>query len=283
MSSAKKILLAAAGLLLASAAVCGVQAWRERSVGPVGRPVLSGPIYVPVAVDAPAVKAEVWDAPAPLARGREWVYDVFTPPEIFYSPRTRQFAVKPPPGVGDDTPELPFGVELVAVKRDPFRLQLIGYVGEDADARGVFENRMSGEIFLAAAGRRVPNLALTVKAFGVRREGIALPESMTVNQRVATAVIHDEQSRQDVTLTQRERHFSGNMFALVASTGETATREVRVGDVFKIGDANYRIEKIVLDPAAIEITKTAPTLELPERRTLPVRFDPTESPASSSP
>ena len=282
-NSAKNLLVVAAALALVSVAAFAGLAWREGAMDSVGRPALTGAAYTPVAVDAPVVKAETWDAPAPLARGRDWVYDVFTPPEIFYSARTRQFAVKPPAGTAEDAPEIPFGLELVAVKRDPFRLQLIGFVGEDADARGVFENRVSGEVFLAAAGRRVPDLALDIKAFSVRPEPVAIPDSMTVNQRVATAVIHDANSRQDVTLTQRERHFSGSVFALVAPPGETAPREVRAGDAFTLGDATYRIGKISLDPAAIEITKTAPSLDAPDRRTLPLRFDSTDTPASVSP
>jgi hypothetical protein len=283
MNSAHKLLLAGAGLALVSAAVFAGLAWRAGSAGPIGRPALTGAPYTPVAVDAPVVKTETWDAPAPHPRGRDWVYDVFTPPEIFYHARTRQFAVKPPAGTGEDAPEVPFGVELIAVKRDPFRLQLIGYVGEENEARGIFENLVSGEVFLAAAGRRVPNLALSVKSFAVHREPVVIPDSMTVNQPVATAVIHDDKSRQDVTLTQRERHFTGSVFALVAPPGATVTREVRPGDAFQIGDATYRVESISLDPAAVEITKTAPSLDAPDRRTLPLRFDLTDSSASTSP
>ena len=151
-----------------------------------------------------------------------------------------------------------------------------GGAGE-GDARGVFENRLSGEVFLASAGHRVADLALSVKRFHVSTESVAIPESMNFKARVASAVVHDNRTDRDVTLTQRERHFTGNAFALVALAGESAPREVRTGDTFSVGPVTYRIEKIVLDPAAIDVTKTAPDLAAPLRRSLLPRFDPAES------
>ena len=214
---------------------------------------------------------------APLPRGRDWIYDVFTPPEIFYNARTRQFAVMAPAPVGDETPEGPFGLELVSVRPEPFRLQLIGYVGAGSDARGVFENRRSGEIFLGSTGFRVADLALSIKRFGVRSESVAIPDSMSFLQPVATAVITDVRTGRDITLSQRERRFTGNTFALVALAGESAPREVLPGDMIKAGGATFRIEKITLEPAAIDVVKTAPDLTAPVQRTLPIRFDPTDA------
>ena len=278
-SSAKPLLLAAAALFAVSAGVFGVLTWRLRAVPPVGRPPLTAAPYVPVAVVAPAVKNLAWETPAPLARGRDWLYDVFTPPEIFYSPRTRQFAVT---AVGsDDVVEAPFGLELVSVRPEPFRLQLIGYVGGagEGEPRGIFENRLSGEVFLASAGHRVADLALSIKRFTVRSETVAIPDSMAFRAQVATAVVHDTRTGRDLTLTQRERRFTGNVFAQVALTGDAAAapREVRPGDTFNVGPVTYRIGPITLDPAGIDVTKSAPDLAAPVRRILPLRFDATDS------
>lgn len=275
--SAKSLLLAATALAVVSAGVFGTLIWRQGAAAPLGRPPLSAAPYAPAAVEAPTVKHTVWEAPAPLARGRDWIYDVFTPPEIFYNARTRQFAVSAPLPATDDAPESPFGLELVSVRPEPFRLQLIGYVGGARDARGIFENRRSGEVFLASTGYRVADLALTLKRFTVRSEPVAIPESMSFMQPVATAVVHDTRTGRDITLSQRERRFTGNVFALVAIAGESAPREVLPGDTFKSGTATYRVEKITLEPAAIDVTKTAPDLAAPVQRTVPLRFDPTDA------
>src|SRR5476651_1308117 len=226
LSREKTILLAAFAAAALSSSVFGVLAWRNTRLlrGPVAGVQLRPSAYTATAVDAPAVKIELWNAPPAQSRGRDWVYDTFTPPEIFYNARSQHFTVKPPTSVADEIPEQPFGLELVSVRPEPFRLQLIGYVGTEGDWRGTFQNLVTGEVFLAAAGRRVPNLALSIKALDVRAADVTLPQSMTTRQRVATAVVHDERTHRDVTLTHRERQFTGGLSAFVAPAGEPGTR-----------------------------------------------------------
>ena len=134
-----------------------------------------------------------------------------------------------------------------------------------------FQNVLSGEVFLAAGGRRVPNLGLHIKSLEVAPQPVPPPDSMTTRQRVATAVVRDEKTQRDVTLTHRERHFTGALFAFVAEPGESAAREVRTGDAFKLGEATYRIERIEMTPPSIEVVKESPSLSQPDRRTLTPR------------
>jgi hypothetical protein len=94
---------------------------------------------------------------------------------------------------------------------------------------------------------------------------------MTTQQRVATAVIRDEKNNRDITLTHRERFFTGTVFAFVAETGQSAAREVRSGDTFKVGEATYRVDRIETTPPSVEITKEAPNLLQPDRRVLSPR------------
>lgn len=286
-SSDKGLLLGAAALVVASAGFFGTLAWREagRQRAPVPQVTLLDTPYTPAAaVDAPAVKTETWAPPLAQSRGRDWLYDTFTPPEIFYQARSRQFTVKPPWSMGEGEPEEAFGLELVAVRPEPFRLQLIGYVGEEGNWRGTFENVATGEVFLAAAGRHVPKLGLSIRSLEVRAQPIALPESMTTRQRIATAVVRDEKTGRDITLTHRERQFTGTVSAFVAAPGQSATREVRAGDTFKLGDATYRIEKIQLAPPALDLTKESPALAQPDRRTLvPRETDVLEKPEGGGP
>jgi hypothetical protein len=274
--SPKTLLIAGTSLLVVSTVVFGGLIWRAQSSVILSQPTLTAAAYVPVGVDSPVVKNTVWEAPSALARGRDWLYDLFTPPEIFYNTRSRQFAVSAQL-TGDEAAEVPFGLELVSVRPEPFRLQLIGYVGGAGEARGIFENRRTGEVFLASAGHRVADLAIEIKAFNVRAEAVVIPESTSFSQRVATATIQDLRAKRDLTLTQRERHFTGNVFGIVALEGESTPREVLAGDTLKLGTTSYRIERIATEPATIEVTKTAPDLAAPVRRTIPLRFDLTET------
>jgi hypothetical protein len=267
----EKILLAVAlAGAVASGATFGALGRRPARApgGPAAPVTLSAAPYQPTAPGAPVVTTGRWPPPVAQARGREWIYDAFTPPEIFYNARTKQFTVKPPAGAITEEPAEPFGLELVGVRPEPFRLQLIGYAGGAGDWRGTFQNQVTGEVFLAAAGRRVPDLGLTITSLDVRPVAVALPQSMTTRQKVATAVVHDERTRRDVTLTHRARQFTGAFAALVAAAGEPATREIREREEFKLGAAAYRVEKIELVPPRLEVTKESPTLAQPDRRTL---------------
>lgn len=275
VSSHRVILFASLAVAVTSVAAFGIFGWgdlRSAHAGDVSAPLADAP-YVPARVEVGSFKTEGWSPPSSQSRGREWVYDLFTPPEIFYNARSKQFTVKPPAGFLEDEPSESFGLELAAVRPEPFRLQLIGYLGEEGNWRGTFENLVSGEVFLGTAGRRVPGLAVTIRSLEVRVQPVALGRSMATRQRVATAVIHDERSGREVTITHRERRFTDSLSALVAAPGATATREVRLGEVFKLGDATYRIEKIQLSPPLLEVTKESPGRAQPDRRTLAPRED----------
>lgn len=280
--SKDKVLLGAALLfVVASVAVFGTFAWRHvgAPAGPAPSVELANTPYEAKALAAPPIKTETWAAPVAQTRGREWIYDTFTPPEIFYNARSKQFTVKPPSSLLDDDALEAFGLELVAVRPEPFRLQLIGYAGGEGHWRGTFQIVGTGEVFLGATGKRVPNLALSIKSLDVSLQPIRVGDSMVTRQLVATAVIRDEKAGRDVTLTHRERAFTGTLSAFVAVPGETATREVRTGDLFKIGDATYRVEKIQITPPSAEIVKESPTLTQPDRQILlPRESDAAETP-----
>jgi hypothetical protein len=261
-------------LALASAAVFGTMVWRHIGFpsGEVPTVELAAAGYEAKAPEAPAVRTETWAAPVAQSRGRDWIYDTFTPPEIFYNARSKQFTVRPPSSLVEEVVQEDFGIELVAVQPEPFRLQLIGYVGAGGSWKGTFLNGVTGEVFLAGAGRRVTGLGVTIKSLDVNLQPVRGGEGgMVTQQRVATAVVTDEKTGRDVVLTHRERHFTGMIFAFVAAPGDSASREVRTGDIFKLGEATYKIESVQMSPPSIEITKEAPSQALPDRRSLTPR------------
>ncbi len=269
--SSDKVLIGVALLLaLASAGAFGTLALKQGTgpAAPVPQVQLAEAPYVPTAPEAPPIKTETWGAPVAQTRGRDWIYDAFTPPEIFYNARTKQFTVKPPSSLLDEDQLEVFGLELIAVRPEPFRLQLIGFAGSERSAKGIFQNAGTGQVYVASAGLRVPQLDATVIRFDLSPQLIRSGESMATKQLVATAVVRDEKAKREVTLTNRERVFTGTLFAFVAATGESAAREVRTGDSFKLGEATYRIDNISITPPTIEVTKEAPTLTQPDRQIL---------------
>ena len=184
-----KMLIGAALLLVvASAAVVGTLFWRQVGTpsGPAPTVELASAPYEARAVAAPAVKTETWAAPVAQSRGREWIYDTFTPPEIFYNARSKQFTVKPPSSLVDDEVPEPFGLELVAVRPEPFRLQLIGYAGGEGHWRGTFQVVKTGEVFLGTTGKSIPALALTIRSLDVSLQPVRVGEG-TITKQIGRA------------------------------------------------------------------------------------------------
>ncbi len=287
VSSSDKVLIGiAVTTAIASAAVFGTLVWRKSNAPPpaVEKVELSNTPYVASVAEPAPVKTEPWAAPTAQSRGREWIFDAFTPPEIFYNAKSKQFTVRPPTSLAEEEVEEEFGIELVAVRPEPFRLQLIGYMGDEGHWRGTFQNLLSGETFLGSTGRRVPTLALSIKNLEVRPQAVTVGEGTVTQQRVATAIVYDERTKREVTLTHRERMFTGTVSAFVAAPGETATREVRPGDSFKLGESTFVIDKVTLTPPAIEVTKQSPNLGQPDHRTLnPREPDEPDAPEAEAP
>ena len=214
--------------------------------------------YAPGNLGDPVVGKATWPSPAPQGRGAGWIYDVFTPPEIFYDAPANRFVVEPPSdrSQSSDPDATAAGLELVAVKREPFRLQLLGYVGRQGNYLGTFENRLTTGVFLAAAGRQVPELDLMITDFTVQRQPVPMADGTLSNQWVATAVVRDELTGRSTTLTVGELGYTDELCAVLAAAedGEEGIREVRQGEEIESLDRTYRIERLQLEPPTVELS-----------------------------
>lgn len=226
--------------------------------------------YAPVGVDASKVETSIWPAAPAQKRGSEWIYDVFTPPEIYYNEATKEFSVTPPTTPVVVKVEIPFGLDLVEIKQDVFRLQLVGYVGNAGSYLGTFENAITGETFLAKAGKKIPALGLTVRAFEVKRNLVPAKDSMPIYETVAAAVVVDDKTGDEVTLTNKKRFIKGTPIAVLKATGSDQLFEQKAGTSFSVGDVHYSVGAVTAEPASVEVTKTVPNSKLPETKTLTV-------------
>ena len=240
----------------------------QRRLAPAGEPHFAEESPILPAISVPALPTVVWKDP--VRRG-QWSYDAFTPPEIYYNARTKEFTVTPPDmPVEQDAEqamiETAFGLELISVRPELFPLQLVGFMGGDGNYAGVFENTRTTEHFLARSGWRIPDLGLTIERFEVRRQPLTLVDTMKARTLVATAVVRDEQNGRRTTLTSGVRSLTGQAQAVVQLDG--ARKTVNPGDVLTSGPTTYKIEQISVSPENIAVMRTAPDLTEPERKTL---------------
>lgn len=221
----------------------------------------------------PALTAVSWDEAPAQSRGREWLYDVFTPPVIYYNPRTSSFTVTPPENyapVAAPTSDAPYDIELLAVRQEPYRIQLVGYVGASDNPIATFEIVDTGETVVGRPGRRFERQEFTLQSFDVRRVTTPAGEGMPVVENVAVAVVIDERSGREEILTNRERKMLPRLqatFRIKTFPGETRT--VREGATIEAGGQVYLVTQLSLHPPqAVVSRRSRDALGPSESRTL---------------
>jgi hypothetical protein len=225
-------------------------------------PPTSGRDYEPSSLSIEPPVSQQW-APAPSqSAGENWRFEVFTPPKIYYNEETKQFTVIPPVYKEDTgTPKEPevvkpeFGVKLAKVEQPLFRLQLVGAVDFGPNARGTFENQVTGDIIVATKGRRLDALNLEITDFVALRRRTAVQGGSDVVEDIIYAVVKDTQTGVETRLTAGTRLPDGVLRATLTTT-EGAERVVKAGDTISEGDATFEILEINLEPPSVKVKRT---------------------------
>jgi len=195
------------------------------------------------------------------AADNAWVFDVFTPPVIYYDRGTGGFSDSPPELTAPLEPEIlakPFGIKLVRVVRDPYRLQLIGYSGTEAEPLGIFRNNVTGAGVVARAGEVFPELGLEIRGLVVRREDSIVPYSMPLREIVAVAEIWDEREQRSLRLSSARAASTAQPVAEIRLSGSSELRTVRTGMRIETEQGIFEISGVFSEPDSISVVKQLP-------------------------
>jgi hypothetical protein len=219
----------------------------------------SGSAYEATTIAVTTPTSRTWEKASSQSAGERWVYDVFTPPAIFYNTETKQFTVVPPPPVGSVTDSITtvvdeFGPVLVKVDQPLFRLQLVGYVGEGANARGNFLNVQTGAVVFGTTGKKLPELKLEIVRFSAERRVVQQASGTTLVFTEATAVVRDTETGVETTLDAKLRTPEGPLAATLRLPDGTE-KIVRTGDSFTFGDHTFRIGALQTTPPSVVVSK----------------------------
>lgn len=236
-------------------------------------PAPGGPpaAYAASGLTAPTVLTSDWKEAGPQSAGAEWIYQVFTPPKIYYT--NGEFSVEAPTHVVAPPP--PFGVELVAIKPDLFRLQVVGFYMENGVPIGTFTNMQSGDTFLAQAGLPVPDLDLTIRDFAIKDAPVpGLPPDNDLTEPAAFANVVDSKTGTVTPLSSQSRVLNGPpfiVFKIIAGDrmGELI-QDVKAGGSFKVGDSTFTVGDVKESPIQAVVTKVSPSIKdgTPDTQTL---------------
>ena len=217
----------------------------------------SGRVLSPAENTAPPI----WSDPAEGAESDAWIFDVFTPPVIYYDRETGRFSVSAPEVLAP-TEDLalsePFGLNLERVVREPFRLQLIGYAGTVEEPIGIFENVTTTDGIVAREGHLFADLDLELRRLVVQREDLIVPDSMPLREIVAVAEIWDSQRGAMVRLTSNANAWATQPKAEVILADSGERRLVEAGDQWETPAGVFRITGVFFSPDSVTVTKRLP-------------------------
>lgn len=196
--------------------------------------------------------------PRSQKRGSKWLFDVFTPPVIYYNPRSQEFAVTPPDLTArKDTndPWSSFGIELLDVRPRPYRLQLVGYAGEPGNYTATFEYIPTGEPILAKEGNLLVEVGVKVVSFDVKQMEVEQDGSMKVYEKVGVAKLMDFEQNEEIYLTNLETKIFSDLEARVRIKDDGQEYLVREGSQIKAEHGLYIIGNLNAEPKDAMVTR----------------------------
>lgn len=243
---------------------------------PRPRAPLSGGVYGgEVPAIAPASFAR-WKAPVAQSAGREWIFEVFTPPIIFFDPQSGQFTLRPPL-----EPEVPpvFGLEVTGIERVPYRLQYAGHHGEPGRYWVELHDVAEDRFYRGRSGEAFPEGEFVLRRFTAETRRVQPPDRPWATPYVETfieVVVDDQRSGETVTFGRDPLYLPEPVAVVVdALTGDVS--RLFPGDPLDSLEARFILEAIDRTAGTATVAKYALGGALLERRTFslePLSADP---------
>jgi len=217
-----------------------------------------------------------WREPTPQRRGRDWLYEVFTPPSVFYDRHSRALAAIPADeAMPADPDNRPLDLQFLQARRGAFRLQLVGYAGGRNDLRGIFADTVGGETMIGRAGDRLARAGVLLKQILVSRSGVGERSGAATGEPVATATLTDETTGNEVVLTTRAQSPGGPPLGLFSSRKTPALRrELKEGESVTCNGVRYRVDRIELEPPLAVVACLTPGGDRADRQILTPQTSP---------
>ena len=265
--SYEKLLLGLGGLAFLASAVFYLVNFNQGAGNAATIGQLGSHQYEPIPAPMFDKSKVVWPNAEEQAPGE--LYDVFTPPAIWID-KDGTFIFKSPI---DDRPQMPFGIYLAALEKEPYRIQLEGYVEEDfSDPQKsvllLFDEEKKQRI-RARIGQSVREHEFSVYNFTIDR----LQDSNGIT-KLAVATILDFRDGRRFFLTHGKRKYKDNMAVLLRSK-EDPKFEIRITQrppyEFKTDSAKYILEKINLEESSVTVKRLENDNTEPETKQLFLR------------
>ena len=182
------------------------------------------------------------------------LYDVFTPPQIWVD-NDGTFIFKSPISVAESKP--PFGLYLAKFERDPYRIQMEGYIEEDlSDASKslvlLFDEELQTQV-RARVGQEQAKSEFKLVDFSIER----IKDNDGNVSKVVTASLLDQRTGKVVVLKHGERLYNDTTTVVLRSQEDSAIEVVleESSMAFETSLGSYVLEEINLDNKTVTVTR----------------------------
>ncbi|MFP4541265.1 MAG: hypothetical protein ACLFR7_06510, partial [Opitutales bacterium] len=215
----------------------------EDRSGAFRAPLLTGaPFRGEVPLWPPEVRAR-WEPPVAQSAGREWIFEVFTPPIVYYDPATRQFTVRPPL---EPTARPSFGVELAEIARRPYRLQYAGHHGEADDFLVEIRDVEEGAFYRGRVGTFFPAGDFVLRDFRAERR-LVRPQNRpgaTPHLEIFLELVVEDQRRGETLILGRDPLISPVPHVVLEDANGAVSAPLLVGERWAVGSDRFVVESI---------------------------------------
>lgn len=208
-------------------------------------PAAPAEIYPPEprAAAVPAAATASWNEPPSQSAGPEWLFEVFSPPIIYFNPERNAFDVTPPRRT---PPPRPFALSPARFERGLYRLQYAAHAGSEGRYIVELRDEESDAWLRGRVGEHVEEGGFRILDFSV--ESIRVPGADAGETAYVVEVVRleifDERANETVVLTREPRY--EDSWKLIAGTPD-GTVALNEGGQWRDGDAVYTVES--MDPA----------------------------------
>ena len=215
--------------------------------------------YRPVEQPArPTGALAAWKTPSSQSWNPKAIFEVFTPPLIYYHREANTFSLTPPLPTGDAGKG--FGVELVGIERELYRIQLGGFAqGPDSDARGpivLLYNEETGQLLRARRGERFAQEQFSLLDFQARKFFKEQPDGSRILFEDVSCHIFDERLNEEVVLSTSGKRRIRHADAIFRTSGDgSRIFKVREGETFKVNGHKYIVRAVDSENRTVEVEK----------------------------
>ncbi len=268
----KALFTFALGVLLCSAAGYLLSGQQRRVVGELQDLPRVDRRYQPLEQPARLSGALAdWKAPNSQSWNPKAIFEVFTPPLIYYHRDANTFSLTPPLSAGAAGEG--FGMELVGIERELYRIQLGGFaLGPGPDVGGpivLLYNEETGQLLLARRGQRFAQEQFALLDFQARKFFKEQPDGSRILFEDISCHIFDERLNEKVALSSTGKRRIRHADAIFrASVDASRIFKVREGESFEVNGQKFIVRTVDPKTQTVEIEKLSGRQEEPHIQVL---------------